>query len=152
MLLNKYYTCKWQESSVFACVTLVTSKAPSTNDARNPMADISNQLHNAVDSILSSFVAKCQSLPAPNVKMGNTRILVQTLGRDIAKSVGGGTQTTTDVLLSLQRPQVRDNGSRCFFLSVHFIDVLNECTFCEEEVISETDLHSEVQVSVFSIF
>jgi len=82
----------------------VMTKLVSTEVARNPMVDMSNKLYNVVDNLLSSFVARCGSLPLPSMKMWDNTTSVEALHSQDLKEVKGVSRTTVEELMSLKRP------------------------------------------------
>lgn len=77
------------------------------------MADISNQLHDAVDNILSSYAARCESLPLINTMTMNTKAPSHRQCFKSLQTLKAGTRTTAEVLCSLKRPELGDDK---FFL------------------------------------
>jgi len=69
------------------------------------MAEISNQLHDAMDSILLSYATRCGSMPSSNTMLvdSNTRGLPDF--SKTARTFKGITRTTNEVLDNLKRPQ-----------------------------------------------
>lgn len=72
------------------------------------MADISNQLHDAVDTILSSFEETCRSLASSSIKTGTTKACIEAVGSESAKIKRACIRTAAEVIGSLKRPQGDD--------------------------------------------
>jgi len=82
-----------------------TTKNASPKVARNPMSDISNLLHNAVDNILSSVAAGCGYVPTSSKKSVDGRASMLSHGNQSVKTARNVHRTAAEVLGSLQRPQ-----------------------------------------------
>lgn len=98
----------WQDSLGFNAVERNAIKMPSSEPMKNPIVDISKQLHNAVDNILSSYTATCASLPSTNIMIENPNLPLQQHSTQSLQTLKGGARTTTEVLRSLRRPHVEE--------------------------------------------
>jgi len=69
------------------------------------MADISNELHDAVDTILLSYATRCGMLPSSNTIPADSKTRKLPNLSKSAQTSKGITRTTNEVLNSLKRPQ-----------------------------------------------
>ena len=76
----------------------MNSKSLSLEGTQNPMDDISNKLHDAVDNIMSSFASRRVSLQSISMKSWDSKANVEAYGSQNSKAVKAVTRTTEKVL------------------------------------------------------